>query len=58
MRFGGYLTIGADVANENLALVRSEIDREIEKIRTDLIPDQELDTTRAYLLGSLLHNID
>ncbi|PHI18638.1 hypothetical protein CEQ90_16790 [Lewinellaceae bacterium SD302] len=58
MRFGGYLTIGADVANENLALVRGEIDREIDKIRTDLVPDQELDTTRAYLLGSLLHNID
>lgn len=58
MRFGGYLTISADVANENLGLVRQEINREIDKIQTDLIPATELDTVRAYLLGTLLHNID
>lgn len=58
MRFGGYMTISADVANENLDLVRTEINHEIDKICTDLIPQHELETTRAYLLGSLLHNID
>ncbi|MEM9836990.1 MAG: pitrilysin family protein [Bacteroidota bacterium] len=58
MRFGGFLTISADVANENLTNVRREINREIEKLRTDLIPETELGLVRSYLLGSLLGEID
>lgn len=58
MRFGGYLTISADVANENVDRVRSEIDAEIDKLKSDLVSTDELDTVRAFLLGSLLHNID
>lgn len=58
MRHAGYLTISADVANDNLAAVRREIDQEIEKLHQDLIPDRELETVKAYLLGALLSNLD
>lgn len=58
MRFGGYMTIAADVANENLVAVRREIDKEIDKLQQDLVGEAELDMVRAYLLGSLLTEMD
>lgn len=58
MRHGGYLTIAADVANENLAKVRKEIRLEIEKLQQDLVPTAELELVRAYLLGNLLMEVD
>lgn len=58
MRHGGFLTIAADVANENLAKVRQEIALEIEKLQQDLVSTAELDLVRAYLLGNLLAEVD
>lgn len=58
MRFGGYFTISADVANENLVDVRREINHEITKLQQDLVTDAELELVRSYLLGSLLNDVD
>ncbi|MEL6357474.1 MAG: hypothetical protein AAFQ37_11145, partial [Bacteroidota bacterium] len=35
-----------------------EIDQEIEKLQTDLVPEKELKLVRAYLLGGLITDID
>lgn len=58
MRFGSYLTIAADVANENLDNVRREIRHEIDLLCTDLVPAKELDLVRSFLLGNLIMEID
>lgn len=58
MRFNGYFTINADVANENVVDVRREINHEITKLQTDLVTDTELELVRSYLLGSLLSDVD
>ncbi len=57
-RFDGTFGISADVANENVVEVRREILREMEKLRQDLVPPQELDMVRAYLLGGLVMDLD
>lgn len=57
-RFGGSLGISADVANENLAAVRTEIGREIDELRQKAIPPAELAMVRAYLLGSIAVELD
>ena len=57
-RFAGALTVAADVANENLELVRGEIATEARKLRQDLIPAPELDMVRAYLTGSIAMQLD
>lgn len=58
MRHGGFLTIAADVANENLSKVRQEIALEIEKLQQDRVSPSELDLVRAFLLGDLLAEVD
>ena len=57
-RFDGTFGIAADVANENLAEVRREILTEMNKLRQDLMPTEELDMVRAYLLGGLVQDLD
>jgi len=57
-RFGGSFGISADVANENLENVRTEIRSEIDKLRQEAVPQAELDMVRAYLLGSIATELD
>ncbi len=57
-RFDGTFGISADVANESVTEVRTEILTEMEKLRQDLVPPQELDMVRAYLLGGLVMDLD
>ena len=57
-RFGGSFGVSADVANENLAAVRTEINVEIDKLRQEAMPQAELDMVRAYLLGSIAMELD
>lgn len=57
-RYGGSFGISADVANENLAAVRTEIGNEIDELRQKMIPQAELDMVRAYLLGSMATELD
>lgn len=57
-RFDGSFGISADVANENLSKVREEILTEMDKLRQEPVPAAELDRVRAYLLGTLVTDLD
>jgi predicted Zn-dependent peptidase len=57
-RHDGSFGVSADVANENLAAVRREIDIEIDKLLQEPVPTAELDMVRAYLAGSIAMELD
>jgi predicted Zn-dependent peptidase len=57
-RHDGSFSVSADVANENLAAVRREIDIEIDKLLQHPVPKAELDMVRAYLAGSISMELD
>jgi zinc protease len=48
-----YLVIGADVNQENLELTFDEIGKELKRLRTEGIGDEELNTARNHFIGSL-----
>lgn len=54
----GYLSIGSDVKRENTQLVVDEILKEIEILRTELIPADELETVKNYIGGSFAAGFD
>ena len=57
-RYDGSFGVSADVANENLAAVRREINIEIDKLLQEPVPKAELDMVRAYLAGSISMELD
>ena len=46
--------VGADVCRAAI----TEIEKEIELLKTELVPDEELDLVRNYMLGSLLGSLE
>ncbi len=52
LKRAGYWVIGTDVNKENAAETCSEIRREIQELRTNLIPSDELEIVKSYLMGS------
>lgn len=48
-----YLVIGTDVNKENAALARLEIGKELDRLCTEEIPSEELETARRHFIGSL-----
>lgn len=54
----GALTISTETGNEVWHKVVLEIQREIEKLQQDPVSEDELNTTKNYLLGALLSDID
>jgi zinc protease len=48
-----YLSIGADVNKENLELTFDEIRKELKRLRSEIIPPDELETARNHFIGSL-----
>lgn len=58
MMYDGYFYIGTEVSNDLTDKTRTEIYKELERIRTELIDDEELNMTKNYLLGNMLTLID
>ena len=54
----GWFYISTEVGTDVTADALKEIYLEIERLRTDLISDEELELVRNYMLGSLLKSFD
>ena len=54
----GFLMISTEVGKELAEATRTEIWREIEDLQTNLIPDDELEMVRNYMMGQLLQQLD
>jgi predicted Zn-dependent peptidase len=55
---GGAFYVETEINNELRETGRTEILHEIGKLREELLPDQELNLVKNYLLGSFLRSID
>jgi predicted Zn-dependent peptidase len=58
LKNSGHLSISTEVGASVCDAAINEIHFEIERIRKDLIPTQELELVRNYMLGSILKSID
>jgi zinc protease len=54
----GYLVIGTDVNKENTENTIDEIYKEIERLKAEPVPYDELDTVKNYMLGSFFNSIN
>lgn len=54
----GCFYISTETATDNTHKVIEAIQSEVKKLQTDLIPEQELDMARNYLMGNLMTQID
>lgn len=54
----GSFIIATEVGSEYVNSTLNEIKKEIERLRNELIPDDELNLVRNYLLGQLLKSAD
>jgi zinc protease len=54
----GYFFIATEVGADVCQSALNEIDKEIELLKTDIIPEEELDLVRSYMLGSLLGSLE
>ncbi len=50
--------ISSECNNQNTALVKQEIEKEIEKLKTKLVGEEELVTVKNYLSGVMQRNFD
>ena len=55
---GGIFEISAEVGKEVSEATISEVQKEIELMRTDLVDEEELDTVKNYLTGRLMRSVD
>lgn len=58
LRMDGYIYISTEVSTEYADLTITEIHKEIDKLRTDLIPTQEIDLVKNFFLGQLIRGLD
>jgi len=58
LKGSGYFVIGAEVGKEVTEATLSEIQLEIKRLQTELIPQEELDLVKNYLLGQTLKSAD
>jgi zinc protease len=49
---GGYWVVGTDVNGENVDATLAEIKKEITILQNDLVPSEELEIVKSYLMGS------
>ncbi|MGE5357007.1 MAG: M16 family metallopeptidase [Deltaproteobacteria bacterium] len=58
MRRDGYFVVSTDVGNEYLESTIYEIYKELEKLRNELVPEDELKLVRNYIKGYMLSMIN
>ncbi|MBC7914039.1 MAG: insulinase family protein [Pyrinomonadaceae bacterium] len=54
----GYFVIGSEVGSHVCAAAITEIEKEIRLLQTELIPQDELNLVRNYMMGSLLGSLE
>lgn len=54
----GFFIVGTDVNKENTSNTLQEIYKEIEILQTTLVPEDELNTVRSFMVGSFLSEIN
>ncbi len=57
-QLAGTLVIATEVEAQNRELAVTEIFREMEKLRTELISEEELSLVKNYMLGDVIRNFD
>ncbi len=55
---GGYFAISTEVGADVTKQTLEEIYKELAKLRTDLVSENELETVRNYILGHFLRSVD
>ncbi|MET3113632.1 zinc protease [Pedobacter sp. CG_S7] len=58
MKDAGYFFIATEVGADVCGSALNEIEKEIDILKTDLVPDAELDLVRNYMLGSMLGSLE
>lgn len=54
----GILAIGTEAANEYINPIITEVYKEMDKLRNDLVPQEELEMVRNYMLGDLCRSYE
>ncbi len=57
-RHEGYFVIGTDVKKEVTQQTLDEITKEIDRLQTDLVPDDELQTVQNYMAGEFVGSLN
>ncbi len=58
MRYDGYISISLETDRRHVPDSLTEIDREIELLQTQLIPEEELQMVKNYICGYILSRMD
>ncbi len=58
LEHGAYISINTQVGSENTLATCDEIIKEIKRLSTDLVSDEELELVRNYVVGNLLKQFD
>jgi len=58
MMHDGYLSINCEVSNTYRDQTLDEIWKELERLKTDLVPKEEMRMVRNYMMGQLMHGLD
>ena len=54
----GYMVIGTEVGVQTRIATFTEIQKEFERLQTELVPAEELELVKSYLMGQLLKSAD
>jgi predicted Zn-dependent peptidase len=58
LRYSGYISIASDLGTKVTKNAINEIYDEIEKLRTELVPEPELERVKNYILGEVVRMFD
>lgn len=58
LKYASYLIISTEVGNEYVEPTIKEIAFEMNRLQTELVPEDELETVKSYLLGEFLRDFD